>query len=199
MEFWVGYADRCCWNAELFIWFGTIISAIPKPKEASEPERSGTGERFPPRCFSAILLIPDLSPVCVTEERQHTEQKARVFREQEGRSWESIQYARQDGPTSSFLKKRFPWASFNSQFQTDWQPRVDERSRSRSITIQLQLFKTQLILPLTFPSSCKVPVGKAIYFDFEFLLGRLTENGFGLNSCTEHILFYFVAISNNNT
>lgn len=189
-------------NARLVL--GEYLPWPEQPFEAvSETELSARGQRFPPRCSVAFGDFVAFHIFCCFAllKKSSIKWKKNTFSESRGCFWQFIQYAMQDGPTIFLFqkKKRFPWASLNSQFQTDWQPGVDKCSRSHSITIQLQVFKTQLILFLTFPSSCKVPLGTAFYFDFEFLLGRLTGNGFGLNSCTEHILFCFVAISNDNT
>lgn len=162
------------------------------------------GETIPTRCSVVVLgnsvAFHIFHCFCIAEKKKKAARSGKsacFHREHRGSSCQSIEHTVHDGPTIFLFCKKDSLEQ--SQFQTSWQPAAAECSRSCCITIQLQLLKTQLILFHTFPSSCKVPVGKAFYFDFEFLLGRLTENGFGLNSRTEHILFYFVAISNNNT
>jgi len=162
-------------------------------------------ETIPTRCSVlcwAILLLSTSSTVFASlwkkKKKAARSGKSSCFhREHRGSSCQSIEHTVHDGPTIFLSCKKDSLEQ--SQLQTSWQQAAAERSRPCCITIQLQLFKTQLILFRTFPSSCKAPVGKAFRFDFEFLLGRLTENGFGLNSRSEHILVYFVAISNNNT
>lgn len=77
------------------------------------------------RCFSHLLLV------CITAKRQHKVEKAHVFRVLTAYT---VCHARQHN-YFPFLKKRFPWASLNSQLQTDWQLGVDERSTLHHNTV----------------------------------------------------------------
>lgn len=76
-------------------------------------------------CFPHLLLV------CITEKRQHKVEKAHVFRVL---TVYTVCHARQPN-YFPFLKKRFPWASLNSQFQTDWQLGVDEHSTLHHNTV----------------------------------------------------------------